>query len=139
MKLARLIFGSAISAIALISISGNFAKSESLIVEGMSCGGGCLQSIKQIGPVSKNQYGYIVVPVSTTRLIYHEPSSTQDLGESWIVVDCNGRRVGRGASDKSGGDASWTDAFINYNEPNNCEAYCGRAYDQWRLLCNMSN
>ena len=100
----------------------------------MACGHGCIQQTEQIGPISRNQYGYVVVPVSTKRIIYLEPSSTKEMGKSWIVADCDQKRVGRNASDNSGGDASWTDAFVN-NKPNNGGAYAGKAHDQWRLLC----
>jgi len=110
------------------------AKSDVQIVESMTCGHGCIQGTKQIGPISRNQYGYVAVPVSTKRIMYLEPRSTKEMGNSWILADCDGKRVGHYASDNSGGDAAWTDAFIN-NKPNNCGAYCGRAYDQWRLLC----
>ena len=133
-KVSKSIFVYFLCAIAPVSIIGTSAKADAQIVESMACGHGCIQQTEQIGPISRNQYGYVVVPVSTKRIIYLEPSSTKEMGKSWIVADCDQKRVGRNASDNSGGDASWTDAFVN-NKPNNGGAYAGKAHDQWRLLC----
>jgi hypothetical protein len=132
------------------------ANAQVATIDRVGCGQGCIQIIQQLGPVSRTSYGFPKVPVSITNVLQPGPGmpllgynkkgdpivkwrgvTYPKIDKSWVVADCQGKRVGLYAKDSDGADAIWSPAFID-GEPNNCHSACGRAYDQWRLLCRAA-
>lgn len=146
------------SFISILALQPSAAFSQSATIDRVGCGSGCVQVIKQIGPVSRTTSGYPRVPVSVTTIIQPGPgmpllgyTKTGDpmvnwrgiaypiIENSWVIADCKGKRVGLNSKDSDGSDVSWTNAFTEDGQPNNCHSACGRSYDQWRLLCSAAN
>ena len=138
--------------ISLVLVS-TAANAEEVVIDFVSCGTGCVQRIRQLGPVSRTTYGYPKVPVSITTVLQPGPRNPQlgfnkngdpiikwrgelypTIDKYWVIADCQGKRVGLYAKDSDGADATWNPAFVD-GSPNNCHSACGRSYDQWRLLC----
>lgn len=106
------------------------------IIDRVGCGTGCYSIYQQLGPVSRTRYGYprVAVAIKTTGGRNGETRVTK----KWIIADCLGKRVGLYGSDSDGADAFWAQAYTKSGSPNNCHSACGRAYDQWRLLCRAA-
>ena len=132
------------------------AQAQKATIDAVGCGTGCVQKIRQLGPVSRTNYGYPKVPVSITTVLqpdYGKPPLGYDKsgrpivkwrGETypkttkyWIIADCSGKRVGLYAKDSDGADAFWSPAFVD-GSPNNCESACARSFDQWSRLCKAA-
>ena len=126
----------ALSTCLLISASALPSLANSAVIDGVGCGTGCYSSYQQLGPVSRTRYGYPRVPVAIKTTGGRGPDGS--IEKKWIVADCSGRRVGLYGSDSDGADAIWANAFTDSGQPNNCHSACGRAYDQWRLLCRAA-
>ena len=141
---------------ASLGIGSAGARAEEVVIDYVSCGTGCVQKIRQLGPVSRTTYGYPKVPVSITTVLQPGPRNPQlgfnkngdpitkwrgelypTIDKYWVIADCQGKRVGLYAKDSDGADATWNFAFID-GLPNNCHSACGRSYDQWRLLCKAN-
>ena len=127
---------SALATCLLMSASGLSARANSPVIDGVGCGTGCYSTYQQIGPVSRTRYGYPRVPVAIKTTGGRDPGTS--VTKKWIIADCQGKRVGLYGSDSDGADAFWAQAYTESGSPNNCHSACGRAYDQWRLLCRAA-
>ena len=112
------------------------ALANSPVIDRVGCGTGCYSSYQQLGPVSRTRYGYPRVPVAITTTGGRNGETS--ITNKWIIADCQGKRVGLYGSDSDGADAFWAQAYTESGSPNNCHSACGRAYDQWRLLCKAA-
>lgn len=133
------------------------AHAQTATIDSVGCGTGCRQLVTQLNPVSRTAGGYPRVLV-VNKTILHPGSGQTLLGydragdpivkfrgelyprfeKSWIIADCHNRRVALHVKHGNGLDAIWSQAYTESGEPNNCHSACGRAYDQWRLLCRAA-
>lgn len=126
-------------------------------IDSVGCGTGCVQTITQLSPVSRTSGGYPRVLVIHKTVLSPAPGQNpvrydragdpivQWRGiaypraeKSWIIADCTNKRVSLYAKNSDGLDAGWSNAYNEMGEPNNCHSACGRAYDQWYLLCKAA-
>lgn len=144
------------SVVALVSTAVQ-VHAQTVTIDFVGCGTGCKQVITQLSPVSRTAGGYPRVLVVNKTILYPGPGQPM-LGydragdpiikwrgqtypkseKSWIIADCQNQRVGLYAKHSDGLDAIWIQAYTESGEPNNCHSACGRAYDQWRLLCKAT-
>lgn len=146
------------SFISVLALQPSALFSQSATIDRVGCGSGCIQTIKQIGPVSKTTSGYPRVPVSVTTIIQPGPGlpllgytkngdpmvnwrgiAYPTIEKFWVIADCKGRRVGLNNKDSEGSGLKWSNVFTDDGQPNNCHSACGRSYDQWRLLCRAAD
>lgn len=125
----------ALSTCLLISASALPSLANSAVIEGVGCGTGCYQSYEQVGPVTRTRNGYPRVQVAVRTTGGREGDST---GKNWVIADCQGNRVALYSPDGEVDNVFWSKAFTESGEPNNCHSACGRAFDQWRLLCSAA-
>lgn len=144
---------------AVFAIIGTAAPvlAQSATIDAVGCGTGCRQVVTQLSPVTRTAGGYPRVLVVNKTIL--QPGPGQPLlgydragdpivkwrgqaypktEKSWIVADCQNQRVGLYGKHSDGLDAIWSQAYTESGEPNNCHSACGRAYDQWRLLCKAA-
>ena len=144
------------AAAAILSVATQ-AHAETATIDFVGCGTGCKQVVTQLSPVTRTAGGYPRVLVVNKMILYPGPGQKL-LGydragdpivnwrghmypkseKSWIIADCQNQRVGLYAKHSDGLDAIWSQAYTETGEPNNCHSACGRAYDQWRLLCKAA-
>ena len=143
-------------AVAYVSAAAK-ANAQSATIDGVGCGTGCKQIVTQLSPVTRTAGGYPRVLVANKIILYPGPGQpllgydragdpiVKSMGQtypkiekSWVIADCQNQRVGLYAKHSDGLDAIWSKAYTDSGEPNNCQSACGRAYDQWRLLCKAA-
>jgi hypothetical protein len=135
---------------------GSIGHASPATIDFVGCGSGCKQTITQLSPVSRTAGGYprvlvtvktVISPSPEQRILGHDRSGDPIIEERgtrfpksekyWIIADCLNKRVSLYSKHSDGLDAGWVNAY-EYGEPNNCHSACGRAYDQWYLLCRAA-
>jgi hypothetical protein len=143
--------------VATIASATTHVHAQTATIDSVGCGTGCKQVVTQLSPVSRTAGGYPRVLVVNKTILYPGPGQkllgydragdpivkwrgeTYPKSEkSWIIADCQNQRVGLYAKHSDGLDAIWSQAYTESGEQNNCHSACGRAYDQWRLLCRAA-
>jgi len=146
-----------LAAVALIASSTTHVHAQTATIEFVGCGTGCKQLVTQLSPVSRTAGGYprvlvviktIMAPGPGQKLLGYDSAGDPIVNwrgdtypkseKSWIIADCQNQRVGLYAKHSDGLDATWSQAYTESGEPNNCHSACARAYDQWRLLCKAA-
>ena len=132
------------------------AKALPATIDAVGCGTGCVQKIRQVGPVSLSKQGYPQVPVMIKTVLQPAPGELP-LGRDkqgdpivmsrgdrypktdhyWIIADCAGKRVKLYAKSSHDASAAWSDAYVD-GSPSNCHSACGRSFDQWSRLCKAA-
>lgn len=149
----------ALAVVSLLSIVSAITPvhAQTATIDSVGCGTGCSQVVTQLSPISRTSRGYPRVLVLNKTILQPGPGAPllgYDKGghpivkwrgqsyprseQSWIIADCQNRRVVLYAKHSDGLDADWTNAYTESGEPNNWHSACGRAYDQWRLLCKAA-
>jgi hypothetical protein len=143
--------------VATIASATTHVHAQTATIDSVGCGTECKLVYTQLSPVSRTAGGNPRVLVVIKEI--HTPSNVAKLlgydragdpivnwrgqiypksEKSWIIADCNNKRVAMFGKHSDGLDASWSQAYTESGEPNNCHSACSRAYDQWRLLCRAA-
>jgi hypothetical protein len=143
--------------VATIASATTHVHAQTATIDIVGCGTGCRLDYTQLSPVSRTAGGNprvlvgiktILYPGSGGKLLGYDRAGNPIMNwrgqtypkseKSWIIADCKNKRVAMFGKHSDGLDASWRQAYTESGEPNDCHSACGRAYDQWFLLCRAA-